>query len=195
MANEARTMAYVRERGYPVPRIHELSQDGTDLVMERVLGSSMMTVLGRRPWRVRRLGHVLAELHRQLHEIPAPDWVRDAPGGPGDRLVHLDLHPLNVILSPGGPIVIDWSNAARGEGSADVALTWALLSAGAIPAGPVKAAALGFGRRLLVEAFLGPFDREAVSAQLPAVVDWKSTDPHMSPAERRAMQALALANR
>ena len=43
---------------------------------------------------------MLADLHDRLHVIPAPDWL---PGvDDGDRLVHLDLHPMNVMLTPVG---------------------------------------------------------------------------------------------
>ncbi len=83
MAGEARTMSYARDHGYPVPAVEELSDDGTDLVMERIDGPSMVEALGRRPWTVRRQGAVLAELHRRLHEIPAPDFLGAAPDRPG----------------------------------------------------------------------------------------------------------------
>src|SRR5205814_3820691 len=39
-------------------------------------------------------------------------------------LLHLDLHPRNVLLSSRGAVVIDWANAANGPGQADVALMW-----------------------------------------------------------------------
>ena len=187
MATEARTMEYARQRGYPVPAVQEVSQDGTDLVMERIAGPSMIAVLDKRPWTLRRQGQVLARLHRQLHDIPAPDWIRDAPFGSGDRLLHLDLHPLNVMLSPAGPVVIDWPNAARGDGPSDVAVTWALVAAGAIPAGRIRAAVMGRGRSLLINSMLAGFDVDAIRAQLPAVVKWKVGDPHMSAAERDGM--------
>ena len=183
-------MEYARRHGYPVPAVHELSDDGTDLVMERIDGPSMVTVLGRRPWTLRRQGVVLAELHRQLHDIPAPEWVRDAPFGSGDCLVHLDLHPLNVLLTKDGPVVIDWPNASRGDGNSDVALTWALVAAGTIPAGRIRAAAMGWGRSVLINSILGRFDVDAVRAQLPEVVKWKVADPHITAPERDGMWAL-----
>jgi aminoglycoside phosphotransferase (APT) family kinase protein len=190
MASEARTMEYVRAQGYPAPAISEISDDGTDLVMERLDGPSMLGALGRRPWAVRRMGAELADLHQRLHEISAPDWLTDAPSGHGDRLIHLDLHPLNVIVTPKGPVVIDWPNAARGDGNTDIALTWVLLVAGGIPVGRLKATVLGWGRALLVESLLDRFDRPAVSAQLSGVVEWKVRDPHMSAAEQQAMWSL-----
>jgi aminoglycoside phosphotransferase (APT) family kinase protein len=191
MEIEARTMEYVRSHGYPVPAVESISDDGTDLVMERIDGMSMIDELTRRPWTVPRQAKVLADLHRRLHLIPAPDWLRPAPSGTGTSLLHLDLHPLNVMVTSSGPVVIDWPNAARGNGDTDVALTWALLSAGAIPVGRIRAAVLGLGRRLLVRSFIGGFDVDAVCAELPAAVEWKTRDANLSEAERAVMRTLA----
>jgi len=191
MALEARLMEHARAHGYPVPAIDHLSDDGTDLVMERIDGPTMLAELGRRPWTLRAQGRVLAELHQRLHRIPAPDWVPEAPSGKGDRLVHLDLHPLNVILTAKGPVVIDWPNARRGDGNADVALTWALLAAGGLPGNRAKAALLSGGRAVMITSFLRPFDRAAVVAQMAGIVAWKIGDAHLSQAEQRAMRSLA----
>jgi aminoglycoside phosphotransferase (APT) family kinase protein len=191
MATEARTMEYARAHGYPVPAVEEISDDGTDLVMERLSGPSMGTDLTRRPWTMRHQATVLADLHRRLHEIPAPDWLPPAPCGEGDRLVHLDLHPLNVVLTAKGPVVIDWPNAKRGDGPTDVALTWVLMACGGIPLGRVRAAVLGRGRGVLVNAFLRDFDLAAVRRQLADVVEWKVKDPNMTEVERQAMWHLA----
>ena len=184
-------MDYARAHGYPVPAVDEISDDGTDLVMERLIGPSMVAAISRRPWTIRRQATVLADLHRRLHDIPAPDWLPPAAFGKGDRLLHLDLHPLNVVVTAKGPVVIDWPNAARGEGAIDVALTWVLMTSGEIPFGRVKAAVLGRGRALLVDSFLRDFDLAAVRRQLTTVVEWKVKDPNMSDVERQAMWHLA----
>jgi aminoglycoside phosphotransferase (APT) family kinase protein len=180
-------MEYLRQQGYPVPAVEKLSSDGADLVMERIDGPSMVAALGRSPWTVRRQSAVLADLHRRLHQVPAPDFLGPAPVGHGDRVLHLDLHPLNVILGPRGPVVIDWTNACLGDPNVDVALAWVLMSAGEIPGGQVKARVLGWGRALLVNGFVGRFDKGQVVRQLRDVVEWKATDPHMSEGEIRAM--------
>jgi hypothetical protein len=103
----------------------------------------------------------------------------------------MDLHPLNVLMARGGPVVIDWPNAVRGEPAVDVALTWALTASGQIPGGRVKAAVLGMGRRRLLDAFLQPVLDDDCRAILGEVVEWKSTDPNMSAAEIERMRALA----
>jgi aminoglycoside phosphotransferase (APT) family kinase protein len=190
MAGEARTMDYLRSHGYPVPAVEEISADGTDLVMERIDGRSMVDDMGRRPWTIRHQGAVLADLHRRLHAIPPPSFLAPAPVGPvegGGRLLHLDLHPLNVMISSRGPVVIDWPNAVRGDPAVDVGVAWMLMAVGEIPGGRMKAAALGFGRSLLVKSFLASFDLAPVKAVLRDVVSWKIRDANILPAEQQAM--------
>lgn len=189
---EAEIMDHVRTFGYPVPMIDEVSADGSELVMERVDGPSMIAALERRPWLVRRHGAILAELHQRLHEIPAPPelGIPAGPGEDGDQMLHLDLHPLNVLVGARGPVVIDWTNAARGEGSADVALTWLLLSAAEIPGGRAKALLFGSFRGLLLKAFLEGVDQKGARRQMRAVAEWKARDRNIAPGERAAMERL-----
>jgi hypothetical protein len=77
-----------------VPAARALNE--TEIVMERLDGPTMLDDLGRRPWRIDRHAQTLATLHRRLHEIDAPAWL-PAPLGEGRSLLHLDLHPDNVI--------------------------------------------------------------------------------------------------
>lgn len=97
---EAEVVRYARSRGYPCPEVYDVG-DGY-LVMDRLEGPTLMDVLGRPPFPIRRSGHLLADLHERLHRIPAPPGIRVAPL-PGDRLVHRDLHPMNVMMTPDGP--------------------------------------------------------------------------------------------
>ncbi|MHB8464989.1 MAG: phosphotransferase [Acidimicrobiales bacterium] len=194
IAAEARIMEYVRAQGYPVPAIEEVSSDGLSIVMERIDGIPMVDVLGKRPWTLRRNADVLADLHLRLHRIEGPDWLPVAPGAAGDRLVHFDLHPLNVMVGHDGPIVIDWANARRGHPASDVALTWVLNMSGRIEAGAVMAVLMRLGRTAFANRFMSHFDRTEVSDHLAAIVEWKAQDANMSAVEVDAMRALVRSN-
>jgi aminoglycoside phosphotransferase (APT) family kinase protein len=124
-AREARAMAHAARFGFPVPLVHD--HDGPDLVMDRVDGPSMLADIGRRPWLLARHARLLADLHVRLAAVPAFDGL-DAPLGYGDRLVHGDLHPDNVLLTADGPVVIDWSNTCRGPAGGDAAYTYVILT-------------------------------------------------------------------
>jgi tRNA A-37 threonylcarbamoyl transferase component Bud32 len=119
---EALVMGHAHRHGYPVPRVLGVSPDA--LVLDRIEGPTMLDELRRRPWTLRPHASLLAQFHERLHEIAAPSSL--AAVSAGDRLLHLDLHPDNVILSRGGPFVIDWTNARRGDPALDVALTWVI---------------------------------------------------------------------
>jgi aminoglycoside phosphotransferase (APT) family kinase protein len=193
-AREARVMEYVVEQGYPAPAVFEVSDDGVDLVMERVDGPTMLEDLGDRPWRMVRHADTLADLHTRLGQITAPDWLGPGPV-PGDSLVHLDLHPNNVILTADGPVVIDWTNARAGTPGSDVATTWLVVACAEIPGARWKAALLGTFRKVLVNRFLSRAGRAAAARDLAAVAEWKSADQNMRPAEIDAMRTLVARNR
>jgi aminoglycoside phosphotransferase (APT) family kinase protein len=190
MTPEARVMDYARAQGFPVPAVEEVSNDGLELVMERIDGVDMVTAMSKRPWTIGYQGEVLAELHQRLHQIAAPAWVAEARVGRGEHLVHLDLHPLNVILGPNGPVVIDWSNAARGDPDVDVALAWVLMAAGSVPTNRLVGVVLERARSTLVRGFLSAFDTANVARRLGEVVAFKVQDPHMSSAEQACMWRL-----
>ena len=185
---EAAVMEHARSHGYPVPEVHDAN--GRDLVLERVDGQTMMADLARRPWLVGRHGKTLAALHRRLHEIPAPAGLRSHLGR-GESLTHFDLHPENVLLSPNGPVVIDWSNAARGEPADDVAFTWVILATSTVP-GPLPFRVVAkAGRDLLVNAFLAGIDADAARERLGTAARLRlETDPHLLESERKALATL-----
>jgi aminoglycoside phosphotransferase (APT) family kinase protein len=191
MELEARTMQYLYEHGYPIPRVDEVSGDGTELVMERIDGVNMVEALNTAPWKAKRFGRTLADLHNELHALSAPEWLPRAPVGVGDRLLHLDLHPLNVMMSSGGPIVIDWARTARGDPTIDLALTWTLISAGEVPTKGFKGKLVGSIRARLIRGFIEDFDRDVVGNEVEAVVAWKSQDQNMSESEVASMRSFA----
>jgi len=133
---------------------------------------------------------ILAELHERLHRIPAPPGIRAAPL-PGDRLVHRDLHPMNVLMTPDGPVVIDWANASAGDPAFDVADTWVLFACGTPPMGGIDRFIVPIGRRILLRSFLSRVDTVAARRAIPAAVDHRLTDRNMSAEEHARMRKLA----
>jgi aminoglycoside phosphotransferase (APT) family kinase protein len=184
---ERRVMAHARAHGYPVPQVYEWT--ATDMVMDHLDGPSMLADLARRPWRLARHARTLADLHRRLHAIPAPADL-PAPLGDGDRLVHLDLHPANVILTPSGPMVIDWPNAGRGDGLADVATTWVILRTSRLEGRVAQRLVAAAGQQLFAAAFLARFDRRQVLEHLPVVVAARLADRNVRDNERRLLRRL-----
>jgi aminoglycoside phosphotransferase (APT) family kinase protein len=172
---EALVMEHARAHGFPAPHVYDVREDG--LVLERVDGPTMLRKMRHRPWTVRRHALALAQLHDRLHAIPAPTGLPEA--GAGDRLLHLDLHPDNVILSPAGPVVVDWTNARRGDPALDVALTWV-----------IGATSGGAGARLFLRSFLPCFDRAELVAALPAAGALRLADPNVTDRERRSVKRL-----
>jgi aminoglycoside phosphotransferase (APT) family kinase protein len=122
---EATIMRYLDEAGFPVPKVYDAA--GSDLVMERLDGRDMLIDLARRPWLARRHACLLAEMHNRLHQIPAPAGFPQ-PLGPGATVLHLDLHPGNIMLTSRGPVVIDWSNRSVGPAGADVAIAYLIMA-------------------------------------------------------------------
>jgi tRNA A-37 threonylcarbamoyl transferase component Bud32 len=175
---EALVMRHARGRGYPVPEVFEVGPDS--LVLERIEGPTMFDVLAERPAAMDEHARLLARLHDDLHALEAPDGLPAL--GEGGRIVHLDLHPANVILSPAGPVVIDWANARRGEALLDVAFTWVIC-----------ATSSGVGRLGVdfAERFLASFDREAVTRHLPLAAEQRLADPNVFEEERERIRVLA----
>lgn len=174
---EALVMRHARLRGYPVPEVLEILADG--LVLERVVGPTLWEDAGKQPSTVRAHAALLAQLHADLHEIHAPFGLHAV--GDGERLLHLDLHPANVILSADGPVVLDWTNARRGEPAFDVAVTWV-----------IGATSTGLGRlgRSFLRDFLSHFDRDELRHVLRAAAEYRLVDENVSNDERRAIRDL-----
>ncbi|HET8929218.1 MAG TPA: phosphotransferase [Acidimicrobiales bacterium] len=198
--HEAHVMGLAHAAGYPVPEVRGISDDGRDLTLERIDGPTLLDELASHPWRVHRSADLLAELLVDLHQISAmpddtddaghPDSLRSASTGPGPSLIHLDLHPLNVLVSPTGPIVIDWANAGAGVAEVDVAVTWLVMAAAAVPGGAAMAVAGRVLRDRFVQRLLGSFDRAALRRHLPTAAAWKIADANLDADERARMQDL-----
>lgn len=188
--HELEAMRHVRAHGYPVPVVFDAA--GPDLVMERLDGRDLLSELARRPWRCRRIGRLLADLHRRLASIPVTGLDMRVVIEPGEALYHSDLHPGNVIATPAGPRVIDWEGCGLAPADADVATTWLLLASAQPDELPVVVRPLvGLVRRQLTAAFLGGVERPRRST-VAAVCRLRLADPNMREAERRLIAEFGL---
>lgn len=185
---EAAALAAAHEAGANVPGVHErVTVDGRPgVVLDRVDGVDLLSWLGSRPWTFRYVARTLGTEHAALHQVEAPaalpalhDDLRHRLGSAlvpvdvrrralerlerlpdGDRLLHGDFHPGNLLRTAEGCVVIDWTNGTRGDPAADVARS-ILLAGDGIP------------RRILVLGYLRaysrelPLDRERVDHWLP----------------------------
>lgn len=120
-APEAAAMAHAAQHGYPVPEVHRA--EGGELEMERLYGPTMLDASLEGRISPEESSRILAELHERLHALPPRRGTSEQ-----GRLLHMDLHPGNVVLTRRGPVVIDWTNARDGAPDLDLALTALLLA-------------------------------------------------------------------
>ncbi|MEU2620904.1 phosphotransferase [Streptomyces sp. NPDC007157] len=176
-AAEGAVMTYVREHGYPVPRVRPAGSR-TDLVMERLSGPTMLAALLAGEMGPAEGGALLASLLRRLHAVPGRD-----PADPGSRVLHLDLHPDNVMLTPDGPRVIDWTNAEDGPPGLDWAMSAVILAQVAVGELPVA-------RELLAGLLADP--GELTEEGLAEALRRRAANPTMS---RREVELLGAAEK
>ncbi len=178
-AHEADVMRHVAAHGFPVPTV--LAAGGPDLVLERLHGPTALQALLDGLVGPGFVGAQLADLHRRLHAVPA----RTSPA-PGRVVVHLDLHPDNVMLTSRGPVVIDWRNAAEGPADLDVALSAVILAQVAVD----EAHPLASPAATLLGAFLDRVGGSPLTA-LDHAVELRRHDPALDPGERERLDAAA----
>lgn len=177
-ATEAALMRHVAERGFPVPAVYRA--EGPDLEMERLYGPTMLSACLAGDLSPEEASATLVELHGRLHELPFP--------GASGRVLHMDLHPDNVVLTERGPMVIDWTNAREGDPGLDRALTALLLAMVSLTAFDPLAGLAG--------ACLSPYVAGAAddpARLLEEVVALRRQDPNLSAEEIAALpRAVAL---
>jgi aminoglycoside phosphotransferase (APT) family kinase protein len=185
VALEAATRA-----GVPVPSVFgRLTLEGRPgLIMERVDGPDLLSVLGREPWRLPSVARTLGATHARLHafelgdalptvheyvgtciddplvpdELKRPALARLAALPDGRNLCHWDFHPANLLQGTQGPVVIDWTFSLRGDSAADVARTRLILGVGAPPPGASVLVRRfdALARRTIAQLYLAAYSRQ-----------------------------------
>jgi aminoglycoside phosphotransferase (APT) family kinase protein len=100
------------------------------------------------------------------------------PDKPGDRLVHLDLHPANVMLEARGPVVIDWRNSGQGRPEFDVAVSALIVAQVAVDSAREEATLAA----TFLTAFLASVGT-VPSEALDQAVRFRQADPNLTTRE------------
>jgi len=160
---EARVARAIAQAGIPCPAVGEIVdvRGRCGILYERISGVSMLKDMSLHPWLLLKHARNLASLQAQFASVKVPELVsyREALGRAigraphltealrekalarletlpdGQTLCHGDFHPDNVIISPSGPVVIDWMTAVSGSPWADVARSSMILRIGVKAAG------------------------------------------------------------
>jgi Ser/Thr protein kinase RdoA (MazF antagonist) len=155
---EARMTRAVFAAGGPAPEVlGEVTLDGRfGIVLPRLDGPTLLQLSRTGAMTPRQVGAILATLALSVHKTPPPPDVvslhdytagalRPSGGGlpeaiasgvlplidrlsPSDGLCHCDLHPGNVIMTPEGPRLIDWTGAMRAPAAFDLGCSHIILS-------------------------------------------------------------------
>ena len=150
-----------QQTGYRVPQVEKvIDLDGRyGIIYQRVEGDTMLAVLRQKLYRFPYFARQMADLHAEMHTKTARDLepVHERLAGkisavadftdeekhalhtrlfqlPQDeKLLHGDFHPDNILLTPNGPVIIDWIDATLGHPLADVARTVVIFRFGVPP--------------------------------------------------------------
>ena len=190
LAFEIAALEAARSAGVSVPRAYEeVVIDGrTGLLLERLEGADLLTIIGQKPWRVFRSGRLTGEIHARINAARAPaslpavrdvvnrglarlalseptlaEWVGRilAHLPDGEALCHGDFHPGQLMSSGDRYAAFDWSGAKRGDALFDYARTRVLLSIGEPPPGTHLTLKLlaKIGRRVLISSYVRSYKR------------------------------------
>lgn len=177
---EYRAAALAADRGVAVARPIERidTEEGRAILYPEIAGATLLGFMRRKPLGAGAALGDMVRLHRSIHACkgkelrplkavlrtdieygPADQRLKAAAyamldGLPdGDRLLHGDFHPGNIIAAPEGLTAIDWSKAARGDVTPDMLRTEMLLRFGLGPEDPLTNIARDWAARRYVAAY------------------------------------------
>jgi aminoglycoside phosphotransferase (APT) family kinase protein len=137
--------------GAPVPKPIALTEvEGRrGVVIERIEGTTLARCMQTHLFQLANYARLLARAQAKVHDLCIPQFPSlierarhniSASGlldpelkdrllakldtfTEGDQVCHGDFHPENILITPKGPVVIDWEGCMRGNPSADIAIT------------------------------------------------------------------------
>lgn len=147
---EVAAMRAAGDAGLPAPRVHAATRwhDRDALLLTWMPGRPLWHKIRLKPDRAFGLGVAFGRAQARIHQTSAPRPLAEAPHSwidlahPDDALdaclrstakrapalLHLDYHPMNVLIDRDQvSAVIDWANARGGDPRADLARTALLL--------------------------------------------------------------------
>lgn len=191
LEREAAAQRAAAAAGLTVPAVDGLETvDGRHgLVMQRIHGRDSLSLAEKQPWRLWSIGRRVGRLHRQLAHLQAPEGFPSLleaarqkaehspriPEAARPRIIaalqalpevhglcHFDFHPGNVIESPAGPVVIDFSGARAGAPLADHARSTVIIEAGALQDSATRweRFIVRLGRRAMLAAYRSGYRAE-----------------------------------
>jgi hypothetical protein len=185
---EKDAITIAKASNYPAPNIVGELPDGS-IILETLEGSTMLKDLTSRPWRIHQHAKTLAQLHRKLGDIEAPpSWPQVCPGS---SILHLDLHPGNVLITTNGPVVVNWNTVARGSASFDAALTYVMLRTGETDSKLFARLVINIFRKTFAQFFAKAFGKEQIEKYLREAAELRLLNTNLSATERERVFALA----
>lgn len=199
--NEYLKSKAVMHSGLPVPAVlmKVIHNAQPALLYERINGSPLTQKLSKQPWTAFHLINQMANLQVLMHDkeisglpqqvdimqqkITLVNELSEAEKcliaerlsklSTGNSLCHGDFHPDNILLDDRGPVIIDWTDASRGNRLADLARTLVILQYGGLPSGmkPFKRKAVLYVRNLLAGKYLKSY-RRSFHFSLDSLEEW-----------------------
>lgn len=172
-------LRHLNALGFPTARVIDV--DGTDLIMERLHGPTLLQALDAEEVTMAEGVRILLDLHAVLHALPPPPGSTAAGTATGSgpaSVLHLDLHPGNILLTADGPQVIDWESARLGPADLDLATTALVFAEVVVDGNEFAQAAHRMLRRFTQETGPGFGDYLVEAAAL------RSARPTLDPVER-----------
>jgi uncharacterized protein (TIGR02172 family) len=217
----------VKATGLPVPAVGELVEISGrfGFTSEQISGVSMLEIVPAKPWTLFQYARLLADLQTRMHHYVLPELpslnqelerkIQAAQAlSPAlqqtalsvlarlpeeEQLCHGDFHPGNILITAGGPVIIDWNDATRGDPLADVARSSLLLSLAVLPPGlPAHLRLLlRLGRRMFHNLYLKRY-HQLYPGGLQQLISWQpivaaARLSNEIPAEREHLLALVKA--